>query len=68
MHWAFVKTRPEGGLAGGELLEKAYLHPVGPLSNSSFKRKNSRRCFCDNEEALYRFVSETIPCFNCYCT
>ena len=57
LHWAFVTARSEGAIACGELLEKAYLHPVGPLSRTSFKRKNARRIFCDNITALYRFVS-----------
>ncbi len=57
MEWNFIKSRSEGSSVCGELLEKAHLHPVGPMSNSSFKRKNARRIFCDNEEALYRFVS-----------
>eukprot|EP00794_Sanderia_malayensis_P006820 gene6820-7589_t len=55
LHWAFAKSREQAVTVCGELLEKAHLHPVGPLSNSSFKRKNARRIFCDSVEALYRF-------------
>ena len=66
LHWAFVNTRTEGAFACGELLETAHLHPVGPLSNSSFKRKNARRIFCDNEDALYRFVSAFLKSYLLY--
>ncbi|XP_065059242.1 pleckstrin-like [Rhopilema esculentum] len=59
LHWDFVKTRSEGAIACGELLEKAHLHPVGPLSRTSVKRKDARRKFCDDVQALYRFSALT---------
>jgi len=59
LHWAFITSRSEGVQACGELLEKAHLHPVGPLRQTSFKRKSARRIFCDNVTALYRFAAVT---------
>ena len=58
--WGFVQTRDEGRVVAGELLEKAYLHPIGPSSKSSLERNAARKVFADNQYNLYRFVSKMI--------
>lgn len=58
--WGFVQTRDEGRVVAGELLEKAYLHPIGPSSKSSLERNAARKVFTDNQYNLYRFVSKMI--------
>ena len=58
--WAFVQTRDEGRVVAGELLEKAYLHPIGPSSKSTLEGNAARKAFADNQYNLYRFVSEMI--------
>lgn len=55
--WAFVQSREEGRVVAAELLERAYLHPVGPSQDTSVKRKAARMAFADSSSSLYRFVS-----------
>jgi len=45
---------------GGELLEKAHLHPIGPDLEKSLKRTASRLDFNDVSSSLYRFVRRII--------
>lgn len=56
--WGFVKSRKEGCVIAVELLEKAYLHPIGesnvPLLDS-LKRKTARKSFNDRSDCFYRF-------------
>lgn len=59
LSWAFVKSREEGRIIAGELMEEAFIHPVGPVSETSVKRKAARKAFCDTNDALYRFSSIT---------
>eukprot|EP00111_Clytia_hemisphaerica_P012538 TCONS_00036858-protein len=55
LSWAFVQSREEGRIVAGQLLEKAFLHPVGPELEKSFKRTASRMAFGDGSSNLYRF-------------
>lgn len=55
LSWAFVQSREEGRVVASELLEKAYLHPVGPEHEKSVKRTAARLAFTDAAKNLYRF-------------
>ena len=56
LSWAFVQSREEGRIVAGQLLEKAFLHPIGPDHEKSVKRTAARLAFKDGSESLYRFV------------
>lgn len=56
LSWAFVQSREEGRIVASQLLEKAFLHPVGPELEKSIKRTASRLAFGDGSSSLYRFV------------
>lgn len=55
LSWAFVQSREEGRIVASQLLEKAFLHPVGPELEKSIKRTASRLAFGDGSSSLYRF-------------
>lgn len=59
LKWMFVSDHEEGITLANALLYEAYLQPVGVRSKSSFKssRKTNDMGFCDEDKALYRFVS-----------
>lgn len=63
MSWSFVTSRIEGVRVGNSLLEHGHLQPVGLRSRNSIKRGadeegvGENNVFCDEANALYRFVS-----------
>ena len=55
-----MKDREEGVILADALLQEAHLQPVGIRSKLSFqssRKTSSGMGFCDEDKALYRFVS-----------